>query len=125
MTPFQLLTVAAGAGAIAWIVWHFWLYRPVGASTTLVDGVQQADITVEGGYQPNVVTVRRHTPVRLRFTRREASMCSEIVVFDGIDRSAALPEGETVAIEFTPPEVGEIPFHCQMGMLRGKVVVTA
>jgi plastocyanin domain-containing protein len=50
-------------------------------------------------------------------------MCSEMVVFDGIDRSAKLPEGETVAIEFTPERAGEIPFQCQMGMLRGKVVV--
>jgi plastocyanin domain-containing protein len=28
-----------------------------------------------------------------------------------------------VTIEFTPQEAGEIPFQCQMGMLRGKVVV--
>jgi plastocyanin domain-containing protein len=46
-----------------------------------------------------------------------------MVVFDKIDRSAKLPEGETVTIEFTPQERGEIPFQCQMGMLRGKVLV--
>jgi plastocyanin domain-containing protein len=34
-----------------------------------------------------------------------------------------LPEGETVVIEFTPNEIGDITFQCQMGMLRGKVVV--
>ena len=28
-------------------------------------------------------------------------------------------------LEFTPSAAGEIPFQCQMGMLRGKVVVTA
>jgi plastocyanin domain-containing protein len=28
-----------------------------------------------------------------------------------------------VTIEFTPTEAGEIPFQCQMGMLRGKVIV--
>ena len=50
-------------------------------------------------------------------------MCSETVVLDSIGKSAKLPEGKTVAIEFTPQEAGEIPFQCQMGMLRGKLVV--
>jgi len=50
-------------------------------------------------------------------------MCSEMVIFDKINHSAKLPEGETVTIEFTPEEKGEIPFQCQMGMLRGKVIV--
>jgi plastocyanin domain-containing protein len=61
--------------------------------------------------------------VRLHFNRQESSLCSEMVVFDQIGQSAQLPEGETVTIEFTPGAAGEIPFQCQMGMLRGKVVV--
>ena len=32
-------------------------------------------------------------------------------------------QGETVAIEFTPQQAGDIPFQCQMGMLRGRLVV--
>ena len=46
------------------------------------------------------------------------------MVFDKIGKSAKLPEGEVVSIEFTPNETGDIPFQCQMGMLRGKVIVT-
>ena len=72
-----------------------------------------------------VQAAERGKPVRLLFSRQESSMCSEMVVFDKIDKSAKLPEGETVAIEFTPEETGEISFQCQMGMLRGKLVVTA
>jgi plastocyanin domain-containing protein len=125
MTLEQVLVLALGLAAITWIVWYFWLHRPAGATATLLDGVQQIDVAVAGGYAPNVVVVKRGVPVRLRFTRRESSLCSEMVVFDGIDRSAHLPEGKPVAIEFTPTTVGEIPFHCQMSMLRGKVVVTA
>ena len=124
MTLEQLLVVAAGLAAIAWIVWYFWLYRPTAVAVGLVGGVQQAAITVKGGYDPDVITVKRSIPVRLRFTRNESSMCSEMIVFDGIDRSASLPEGKTVDVEFTPTTAGEIPFHCQMNMLRGKVIVT-
>jgi plastocyanin domain-containing protein len=124
MTLEQILVLSLGLAAIAWIVWYFWLYRPAAVAVALIDGVQRADITVRGGYDPNVVTVTRGTPVSLVFTRKESSMCSEMVVFDGIDRSAHLPEGEPVTIDFTPIAVGEIPFHCQMSMLRGTVVVT-
>jgi len=46
-----------------------------------------------------------------------------MVIFDKIQKSAKLPEGETVTIEFTPEQRGEIPFQCQMGMLRGKIIV--
>lgn len=115
----------AGAALIAWIVWYFWLYRKEGIQVAEVAGVQQVPITVKGGYDPDVIVVKRGKPVRLLFNRQESSMCSEMVVFDKIDKSAKLPEGETVAVEFTPEEVGEIPFQCQMGMLRGKLVVKA
>ena len=113
----------AGVAFIAWIVWYFWLYRQEGVQVTEVAGVQEVPITVKGGYTPDLIVVKRGKPVRLIFNRQESSMCSEMVVFDKIDRSAKLPEGETVAIEFTPEEAGEIPFQCQMGMLRGKVIV--
>jgi len=88
-----------------------------------VRGVQEATIKVKGGYEPDVIVVKKGKPVRLHFLRQESSMCSEMVIFDKIQKSAKLPEGETVTIEFTPEQRGEIPFQCQMGMLRGKVIV--
>jgi len=118
-----ILINVVGLALIAWIVWYFWLYRKEGVQVTEVAGVQQVPITVKGGYDPDVIVVKHGKPVRLLFNRQESSMCSEMVVFDKIGKSAKLPEGETVAVEFTPEEVGEIPFQCQMGMLRGKVVV--
>lgn len=123
-TTTILLVDVIGLGLIAWIVWYFWLYRNEGVQVTEVAGVQQVPITVKGGYNPDVIVVKRGKPVRLLFNRQESSMCSEMVVFDKINQSAKLPEGETVRIDFTPEEPGEIPFQCQMGMLRGKVVVT-
>ncbi|MFU8887207.1 MAG: cupredoxin domain-containing protein [Trueperaceae bacterium] len=124
MTVLQIAVTLGGLAAVAWIVKYFWLHRPPGVAANVVAGVQELAITVQGGYDPDVVTVRRSLPVRLRFTRNESSMCSETVVFDGIERSAYLPEGKTVNIEFTPTAAGEIAFHCQMNMLRGKVIVT-
>lgn len=123
MTAVQLTVNVIGLTFIAAIVWYFWLYRKEGVQVTEVAGVQQAAVRVKSGYDPDVIVVKRGKPVRLQFTREESSMCSEMVVFDKIGKSAKLPEGETVNVEFTPAEAGEIPFQCQMGMLRGKVVV--
>lgn len=123
MNITQFLVNLAGIAFIAWIVWYFWLYRKEGVQVAEVAGVQQVPITVKGGYDPDVIVVKQGRPVRLLFTRQESSLCSEMVIFDKIDQSAKLPEGETVAVEFTPKETGEIPFQCQMGMLRGKIVV--
>ena len=123
MTAVQLTVNVIGLTFIAAIVWYFWLYRKEGVQVAEVAGVQQAAVRVKGGYDPDVIVVTKGKPVRLQFTREESSMCSEMVVFDKIGKSAKLPEGETVSVEFTPAEAGEIPFQCQMGMLRGKVVV--
>ena len=114
-----------GLAAIVWIIWYFWLSRTAGVTAQEADGVQQVAITVKGGYDPDTIVVKRGRPVRLAFTRRESSLCSETVILDKIGQSHPLPEGETVHVDFTPTEIGEIPFQCQMGMLRGKVVVTA
>ena len=123
MDIFSVVINVAGLALIAWIAWYFWLYRKEGVQVAEVAGVQEVPITVKGGYTPDLIVVKHGKPVRLLFNRQESSMCSEMVVFDKIDQSAKLPEGETVAIEFTPEEAGEIPFQCQMGMLRGKVLV--
>lgn len=123
MEVSQILVNLIGIGLIGWIVWYFWLYQPPGEMVAEVGGVQQVTIRVKGGYSPDTIVVRLGKPVRLNFHREETSLCSEMVIFDKLRQSARLPQGEVVAIEFTPQEVGEIPFQCQMGMLRGKVVV--
>ena len=113
-----------GLALIAWIVWYFWIYKKEGVEVAEVAGVQEINVVVKGGYDPDVIVVKRGKPVRLHFTRQESALCSEVVVFDQLGQSAKLPEGESVTVEFTPQQTGEIPFQCQMGMLRGKVVVT-
>ena len=125
MDSTLLFVNVAGIALIGLIVWYFWLYRKEGVKVTEVAGVQEVPIVVKGGYDPDVIVVQRGKPVRLLFNRQESSMCSEMVVFDKLGKSTQLPEGETVAVEFTPQETGEIPFQCQMGMLRGKLIVQA
>ena len=114
-----------GLSLIGLIVWYFWLSKPQGSLAAVgSSGAQEAFIVVRGGYSPDTIRVEAGRPVRLVFNRQEADPCSEKVVFDAFGVSADLPEGANIPVEFTPSEPGEYEFACQMGMLRGKVIVS-
>ena len=105
------------------VVWYFFFSEKKGTQLAASGGIQEADIVVKGGYTPDVLVVKAGQPVRLNFTRQETASCSEMVLFPDFDKSARLPTGQTVAVEFTPDKPGEYDFQCQMGMLHGKLIV--
>ena len=124
MTPDKILVIFGGLAAIAFIVWFFWLVKKPGVRAALTSGgYQEVMILVKGGYTPDVIVVEKGKPVRLNFVRAESASCSEMVLIPDFNKSAKLPEGETVAVEFVPEKAGEFGFQCQMGMLRGKLIV--
>jgi copper chaperone CopZ len=104
-----------------------------------VPGVTGATVNLTGGrafvgYDPGKASVPalvdavkaagyRGKPVRLNFVRQESASCSEMVLLPAFHKNAQLPEGQTVPVEFLPKERGEHEFACQMGMIRGKVLV--
>jgi plastocyanin domain-containing protein len=120
----NLLVVSGGLVLIGGIAWFFWGPKGEGYRVPVAtSGYQEAMVLVKGGYTPDVIVVEHGKPVRLNFRREESASCSEMVVFGDFDKSVGLPEGETVPVEFLPAEPGEYEFACQMGMLRGKLVV--
>jgi plastocyanin domain-containing protein len=120
----KILVTFGGLAAIALIVWFFWMVKRPGVKAGLSSsGYQEAMVLVKGGYTPDVIVVQRGKPVRLNFVRAESASCSEMVLFPDFNKSAKLPEGETVPVEFMPDRAGEFEFQCQMGMLRGKLIV--
>lgn len=124
MTLQDGIVLAGAAAVIAGIAWFFWGPRRAGVrAAPASSGYQEAMILVKGGYTPDVIVVQRDKPVRLWFRREETAACSEMVVLPDFGKSARLPTGETVAVEFVPGRPGEYEFTCQMGMLRGKLVV--
>lgn len=120
----KVLVTLGGFGAIGFIVWFFWLVKTKGVKAAMTSaGYQEQMVLVKGGYTPDVIVVERGKPVRLNFVRQESASCSEMVLLPAFSKSASLPEGETVAVEFLPKDTGEYDFQCQMGMLRGKLIV--
>ena len=124
MSATDIAVILGGLAVIAGIAWFFWGPRKGGYRAAVASsGYQEAMILVKGGYTPDIVIVQHGRPVRLTFRREESAACSDTVVFGDFGKSAKLPQGETVPVEFLPEQAGEYEFTCQMGMLRGKLVV--
>lgn len=120
----KVLVTVFGLALSFVVAWYFWFSKKKITRTALTSaGVQEALIVVKGGYTPDLLVVQVGKPVRLKFNRRESAACSEMVLFPDFDKSAKLPEGETVTVEFTPKKPGEYGFSCQMGMFKGKLIV--
>jgi plastocyanin domain-containing protein len=120
----NLLVALAGLLLSISVAWFFWGGKRRGVRAALTSsGYQEALILVKGGYSPATIIVDRGKPVRLNFRREETNGCSETVVLPDFRKSARLPEGETVPVEFMPEAPGEYEFQCQMGMFRGRVIV--
>lgn len=82
-------------------------------------------IRVKAGFQPATVYGRAGEPLRLVFRREEVAACSEHVVFPDFGKSAMLPAFEDVTLELLPERAGEYEFTCQLGLLHGRLIVSA
>ena len=66
----ELIVIIVSGGAAAFLWWFF--FGPKKASTAAIhDGVQEVDITVKGGYSPDLIHVEQGVPLRLNFNRQE------------------------------------------------------
>ncbi len=113
MSQIQIFVILSGIVLTVLIAWYFW-FAPKAQTRVAVSasGAQEVAVIVKGGYTPDVIVVQKGRPVR-----------SEKVLFPDFNQNALLPEGEQVTLEFTPDKPGEFGFQCQMGMLRGKLIV--
>ena len=123
MTPAQIVVTLVGLSLLPLIAWYFWFSEKKGVRAAVKGDVQEVLVQVKGGYNPDVIVVQHGKPVRLIFNRQETASCSEMVLFPDFNKSAKLPTGENVVVELVPEKPGEYDFSCQMGMLRGKLIV--
>jgi len=126
MTPLEWIVVLAGAAAIVWVNWYFFLARRGTATAeTREGGTQEVTITVQGGYEPAEVKLKKGIPARLVFDRQETSGCSEEVVIPDFGVRKFLPAFQKTTVELKPETAGSFEFTCGMSMLRGRLVVEA
>ncbi|HST20146.1 MAG TPA: cupredoxin domain-containing protein [Blastocatellia bacterium] len=125
MDGMEVGVIIGGVAAIAFVLWYFFGKRKRVSASVNEKGVQEINVTVKGGYSPDVIVVNKGMPVRLNFYRDETSSCSEQVIFGDFRIARNLPAFKTTKIEFTPDKAGEFTFTCGMNMLRGKLIVVS
>lgn len=125
MDASEIGVLIGGLAAIVFVLWYFFGKRQRTEAAVNERGVQEVNVTVKGGYSPDVIVVHQGAPVRLNFYRDETAACSEEIVFGDFGIARQLPAFKTTPIEFTPDKAGEFTFTCGMRMMRGKLVVEA
>src|SRR5579859_8198929 len=118
----DLLVITAGVALSGLLAWFFFGPRKAGRAN-LVGQVQEARITVKGGYSPDRVRVRQGVPLRLVFDRQESGDCTSRVVFPDLGLNRSLPAFTTTTVELIPRVSGEFGFACGMNMVHGTLVV--
>ena len=115
----KILVIIFGVLGIAFTYWFFLMRKEKEVAATS----DSIDITVEGGYQPEVISIPKGKTTKLNFKRLDPSSCLEEVVLGDFKVRKFLPLNQKVTIPITPQKTGEYMFSCGMNMFHGKIKV--
>jgi P-type Cu+ transporter len=122
VTGAEILVTVGGVAVAGFLAWFFFGPREAGRAV-VADGVQQIEVTVRGGYAPNLIRVKQGVPLRILFDRREAGECTSEVVFPDFRLRRALPAFRRTEVQVVPDRAGEFGFACGMNMVHGTLLV--
>lgn len=111
------VTIFSLAG-IAFTYWFFLMKKD-----EVIEVNNSVDITVDGGYSPEVIAIPKGKVTTISFIRKDSSSCLEEVVLTDFKIRKYLPLNKKVTIEITPQKNGEYKFACGMNMFHGKIIV--
>jgi len=113
----KIIVTIVGIFGIIFTYWFFLMKKDkeISASGSI-------DVTVEGGYSPALILVKKGQKITLNFLRKDPNQCLEEILFPDFKIKKYLPLNEIVPIEIEPKETGEYGFACGMNMFHGKVV---
>jgi len=119
MPPDKIIVIIIGFFTIAFIYWFFLMKK----SKAVYVSAGSVDISVFGGYSPEVITIPMGKITQLNFLRTDPSSCLEEVVIGDFHIRKTLPLNEKVFVEINPKKTGEYAYSCGMGMFHGKIIV--
>lgn len=119
MSIDKVLVAIFSIAGIAITYWFFLMRKEQEVAVTS----DSVDIIVEGGYQPEVISVPRGKTTKLNFTRKDQSSCLEEVILGDFKVRKSLPLNQTITIPITPQKEGEYVYSCGMNMFHGKIRV--
>lgn len=115
----KITVLILGIGAIAFVLWYFLGNK----KTKEVVVSNKIEITVEGGYTPDKIVLKKGETTTLIFNRKDPSDCLEEVVIPKFKIRKSLNLNQKTEIKITPENEGEFGFECGMGMFKGKIIV--
>ena len=121
MTPDKILVALFSIGGIVFVYWFFLMKKEEEA---VVVNTNSVDITVEGGYSPNVISIPKGKSTTLNFFRKDPSSCLEEVVLSDFKVKKYLPLNQKTSITITPKKSGSFDYACGMNMFHGKIIVS-
>jgi len=116
----KVLVARLSLVSIGFVYWFFLMKKEEEA---VVVNTNSVDVTVEGGYSPNVISIPRGKPTIINFTRKDPSSCLEEVVLGDFKIRKYLPLNQKTPITITPQKTGEFDYACGMNMFHGKIIV--
>lgn len=121
----KIAVTLGGLGLIGLELWWFLISKNKAATAKASQGLQEVEITVDGGYEPSHVVVESGQPVQLNFLRRDRSSCLEKIILPDFGIAQDLTLDQVTKVEITPEKAGRYQFHCGMNMFRGVLEVRA
>ncbi len=114
----KILVTISGLMGIVFTYWFFLMKKEKEIAVT-----GSVDITVEGGYSPEVIVIPKGKTTKINFIRKDPSSCLEEVVLPDFKVKKYLPLNKKIEIELTPQQTGEFGYACGMNMFHGKIIV--
>lgn len=114
----KLLVAVFGFSGIVFTYWFFLMKKEKEVAVKT-----EVDITVSGGYSPEVVSIPLGKTTKINFIRTDPTDCLSEVVLPDFRIKKELPLDKKVTVEITPEKKGEFGYACGMNMYHGKIVV--
>ncbi len=114
----KLVVTILGLLGVIFTVWFFLMKKEKQVAV-----VDEVDITVSGGYSPEVISIPVGKITRINFLRIDPTDCLGEVGLGDFKIRKELPLNKKVTVEIKPEKAGEYVYSCGMNMYHGKIVV--
>ena len=113
--------IIVGVVSIAGMIGIYWFFLKRVTTAVMVD--KSIDIIVDGGYVPEVISVKKDQKVDIHFFRKDPSSCLEEVIISDFKIKTYLPLNKKTTVTIRPAKTGNYQFSCGMNMFHGKIIV--
>lgn len=113
--------ILVGFFGLLGIIFTYWFFLMKKEKEVETRG--EVDITVSGGYSPEVISIPAGKTTKINFIRTDPTDCLSEVVLPDFKIKKELPLNQKVSIEITPEKSGEFGYACGMNMYHGKIIV--